>query len=133
LAKEIKTAREKIGAGAARPRHIDLPERDPERNREALAAHLRPRNEARQLSDPLRKGGIEACGTSEAVPHGVARRACLGPWAVFGPRLRRPFLRLASRLASLIMAPPEAEFVPVLFLAESRGKCKQDLRALRLR
>jgi hypothetical protein len=108
LAKEIKTAREKVGAGAARPHHIDLRAGDPARDQEALAAHLRPCNEARQLSDPLRKGGIEACETSEAVPHGVARRACLGPWAVFGPRLRRPFLRLASRLPSLIMAPPEA-------------------------
>jgi hypothetical protein len=51
------------------------------------------------------------------------------PSGVFGPRLRRPFLRLASRLASLIMPLPSC-YVPVLFLDEFRGKCKQESLAL---
>jgi len=39
------------------------------------------------------------------------------PSGVLGPRLRRPFLRLASLLASLIM--PAFDIVPILFYSES--------------
>jgi hypothetical protein len=42
------------------------------------------------------------------------------PSGVFGPPLRRPFLRLASRLASLIMPAPMASFVPFSFYHDSR-------------
>jgi hypothetical protein len=44
------------------------------------------------------------------------------PSGVFGPRLRRPFLRLASRLASLIMPAPVACSCFVLSRVQRKGK-----------
>jgi hypothetical protein len=80
---------EEVGAGAARPHHIDLRAGDQARDQEALAAHLRPCNDARQLSDPLREGGIKACGASEAVLHRIARGSGLAlrrSRGIVGPR-----------------------------------------------
>jgi hypothetical protein len=42
------------------------------------------------------------------------------PSDVVGPRLQRPFRRLGSRLASLIMPAPMASFVPFSFYHDSR-------------
>ena len=68
---------------------------------------LRPCNERAPSDDPVREGGIEAGGAAEPCRTALREERAL-PSGVFGPRLRRPFLRLASRLASLIIPAPEA-------------------------
>jgi hypothetical protein len=93
--------REEIGARAAHPSHIDLRAGDAASHLEPLSAAVRSCDSARQGGDLVRECGINA-GRLKPCRTAFREERAL-PSGVLGPRLRRPFLRLASRLASLIM------------------------------
>ena len=94
-----------IGACASHAPHIDLRAGDPARHFETVPAGLRPCNGARQGGDPVREFGIRPAVRLKPCRTALRDERAL-PSGVFGPRLRRPFLRLALRLASLIIPAP---------------------------
>ena len=87
---------------------------------EPLHPGIRPCDGARQRGDP-RPARMGSRPAGRLGPCRTALRNELAlPSDVVGPRLQRPFRRLGSRLASLIMPAPMASFVPFSFYRDSR-------------
>jgi hypothetical protein len=87
---------------------------------EPLHPGIRPCDGARQRGDP-RPARMGSRPAGRLGPWRTALRNELAlPSDVVGPRLQRPFRRLGSRLASLIMPAPMASFVPFSFYRDSR-------------
>ena len=106
---------EDLSARQSRPGDLDLRRRDPACHRKTLAARIGACNGARQRGDLLRECGVKAGGPLKKPCRTALREERALPSGVFGPRLRRPLARLASRLAALIMQSPNATPVHVLF------------------
>ena len=87
---------------------------------EPLHPGIRPCEGTRQRGDP-RPARMGSRPAGRLGPCRTALRDELAlPSDVVGPRLQRPFRRLGSRLASLIMPAPMAPFVPFSFYRDSR-------------
>ena len=87
---------------------------------EPLHPGIRPCDGARQRGDP-RPARMGSRPAGRLGPCRTALRDELAlPSDVVGPRLQRPFRRLGSRLASLIMPAPMASFVRLSFYRDSR-------------
>ena len=87
---------------------------------EPLHPGIRPCDGARQRGDP-RPARMGSRPAGRLGPCRTALRDELAlPSDVVGPPLQRPFHRLRSRLASMIMPAPMASFVPFLFYHDSR-------------